>query len=73
MRTYYTKKDKSEIAFCMPCNQDFVCNYKIVRQNQKKRSSILRLMDKKFRTQEEAQVKLDKIAKAKGWKLAFES
>lgn len=73
-KSYYTKEDKSEIAFCMPINEsDWNPNYKIVRQDQKRRSLIFRLLDRNFQTEEEAQAKLNQIAKAKGWKIAYES
>lgn len=72
MRSYYTNANKTEMAFCMPINQDFNPNFKIVRQKQNNRDALFRLIDKNFRTEEEAQEKLDKIAKKKGWEKAFE-
>lgn len=65
--TYFTNKERTEIAFCMPCDTLGTQNYKIVRQNKKRRDSLIRIIQRNFKTMDSAQEKLDKIAAVKGW------
>lgn len=71
--SYWINKEKRQMAFCMPYENDWDQTFKIVwRQNKGAgKVAVGMLVKRRFKSRDLAQERLDKIAESKGWEKAF--
>ena len=70
--SYWINKEARSMAFCMPYDNDYDQNFKIVwRQKRGGRVYIGTLVKRRFQSRDHAQERLDKIAATKGWEKAY--
>lgn len=70
--SYWINKETRSMAFCMPYDNDYDQNFKIVwRQKRGGRVYLGTLVKRRFQSRDLAQERLDKIAASKGWEKAY--